>query len=190
MITRPLEIDEYKKIIELFYSGFRNNKTNRMFHPNIEIALALQLQATLGLRISDVLKLKVNDFKSGKIQLPEGKTKKLQYRTINKDVYCYIKDYAIEKQLKGGDKLLNLKERNVQQRLKTVVEYLGLSNISTHSFRKMFATIAYEKSSNDIELVRKLLNHSSITAMQRYINVSQEKIDKASSEINFLISTN
>lgn len=99
MVTRPLEISEYEKIIELFYNRFRNNKTNKLFHSNIEIAIALQLQATLGLRISDILKLKVNDFKNSKIQLPEGKTKKLQYRIINKDVYYFIKDYAIEKQL-------------------------------------------------------------------------------------------
>ena len=50
MATRPLELAEYKQIIELFLNGFKN-KDSSVFRPNRQIALALQLQASLGLRI-------------------------------------------------------------------------------------------------------------------------------------------
>ena len=44
----------------------------------------------------------------------------------------------------------------------------------------MYATIQYEANNNNIELVKELLNHSSIATTQRYIRVSQKEINKAS----------
>lgn len=57
---------------------------------------------------------------------------------------------------------------------------MGLKNISTHSFRKFFATNQYENNNNNIELVKELLNHSSIATTQKYIRVSQQAINNAS----------
>lgn len=51
------------------------------------------------------------------------------------------------------------------------------SSIGTHSFRKMFATKCYEASGNDIELVRRLLQHSSVAVTRRYIGISDEKVE-------------
>ena len=95
MATRVLELDEYRQITELFLNGL-TNKNGNIFRPNRQIALALQLQASLGLRIGDVLNLRVNNFKNGKLETREDKTDKLQYRDINRNVFDYIKDYAIE----------------------------------------------------------------------------------------------
>ena len=185
MTTRVLEISEYKQVIELFLSGFKN-KDGETFRPNKPIALALQLQATLGLRIGDVLNLHVNNFCNGKLETREYKTGKLQYRDINHNVFDYIKDYAIENKLSQTDKLFNIGTRAVQKQLKLVCDHLGLVNISTHSFRKMFATTAYEQNSNNLELVKELLNHTSIATTQRYIRVSQQAINKASADIDFI----
>lgn len=44
----------------------------------------------------------------------------------------------------------------------------------------------YENNDNDIYLVKELLNHSSIATTQKYIKVSQEKINKASEEFCLL----
>ena len=96
-----------------------------------------------------------------------------------------IMEYALEKNLSKDNNLFNISARAVQKQLKIVTEYLGLSNISTHSFRKLYATLQYEKNNNNLELVKELLNHSSIATTQRYIRVSQQAINKASK--NFFI---
>ena len=185
MATRVLELNEYKQIIELFLSGFQN-KDGSILRPNRQIALALQLQASLGLRIGDVLSLQVNNFKNGKLEQREDKTGKLQYREINRNVFDYVKDYAIENKLSQTGKLFDIGVRAVQKQLKIITDYLGLDNISTHSFRKMFATTVYEGNGHNLELVKELLNHTSIATTQRYIRVSQQAIDKASASVDFI----
>jgi len=185
MATRPLELGEYKEIIQLFLEGFRNSDGS-IFRPNRQIALALQLQASLGLRIGDVLNLRVNNFRNGKLESSEEKTGKLQYREINRNVFDYIKDYAIENALSPTDKLFKVKVRAVQKQLKIITDYIGLVNISTHSFRKLYATTIYEQNQHNLELVKELLNHTSIATTQRYIRVSQQAIDKASAGMDFI----
>ena len=138
------------------------------------------------MRIGDVLKLRVSNFRNGKLETREEKTDKLQYREINRNVFDYIKDYAIETSLSPTDKIFKIKVRVVQQQLKIITDYLGLSNISTHSFRKLYATTIYEQNNHNIELVKELLNHTSIATTQRYIRVSQQEIDRASASIDFI----
>ena len=183
MITRPLEKEEYKKIMELLESGFTYTEEGKekTFRPNQQIALALSLQANLGLRIGDVLSLKVSNFKGNKLEVREDKTDKLQYREVNPTIVNIIKDYAIDNKLSKNDNIFSIKVRAIQKQLKIICNYLNLENISTHSFRKMYATLQYELNNNNIELIKELLNHSSIATTQRYIRVSQEAIDKASS---------
>jgi len=84
--------------------------------------------------------------------------------------------------------LIKISVRSVQRQLKIITDYLGLDNISTHSFRKMFATTVYESNDHNIELVKELLNHSSIATTQRYVRVSQEAINKASAGVNFILN--
>lgn len=188
MKTRPLEFEEYKNIINLMKNGFTyevNNK-KRIFKPNLRIALILQLQASIGLRIGDVLNLKLSNFKNGKLEIQEQKTGKLQYRNINASVVGAVYQYAMEQNITDGY-LFNIGIRAVQKQLKIVVDYLGLENIGTHSFRKMYAVTTYENNNHNLELVRELLNHANISTTQRYIRVSQKDIDKASEDINFII---
>lgn len=184
MATRPVEICEYKEIISLLNEGFTYGDS-KVFRPNQQIALALQIQANLGLRIGDTLELKLSNFKNGRLEIREDKTDKLQYREVNQALVNMIMEYALEKNLSKDSNLFDISVRAVQKQLKIVTEYLGLSNISTHSFRKLYATLQYEKNNNNLELVKELLNHSSIATTQRYIRVSQQAINKASK--NFFI---
>jgi len=185
MATRPLELSEYRQIMELMLTGFVK-KSGNVFHPNRQIAFALLLESNLGLRIGDILNLRVNSFRSGKLELREKKTDKLQYRDINPDVYNYVMDYIIDKGLSKTDKLFDITVRSVQRQLKIAVDYLELENIGTHSFRKMFATTVYEDNGRDIGLLKEVLNHASIATTQRYIRISQAAINQASSNIKFL----
>ena len=182
MATRPITIDEYKTIMELLSTGFTYEEEgkNKNFRPNSKMALALRLQANLGLRISDVLRLTVNNFRGNKLEINEKKTGKLQYRDIDPNITNLVKDYAIENGLKGNDAILTITEKAIQKQLRIICNYLNLNNVSTHSFRKMYATRQYELNNNNIELIKELLNHSSIATTQRYIKLSQEAINKAS----------
>ena len=183
--TRALEIHEYNEIIHLFLNGFKRSEESKC-RPNRQIALALQLQATLGLRIGDTLNLKVNNFRHNKLELREKKGGKLQYREINPSVSFSVMEYALAKNLRPDDKLFSIEVRAVQKQLKVITDHLGLENIGTHSFRKMFATTVYEDNAHNLELVKELLNHGSIATTQRYIRVSQKAIDKASASVNFM----
>lgn len=184
MATRPLELNEYKTILENIGNGFTYGE-GKIFRPNQKLVLILTLQANLGLRIGDILELKVSNFNNGKLEIREDKTDKLQYRDINPTITSMIMEYALENKLSKADKLFDIGVRAIQKQLKIVVDYLGYENISTHSFRKMFATMQYELNNHNLELVKELLNHSSIATTQKYIRVTQSQINKASA--NFLV---
>jgi len=55
----------------------------------------------------------------------------------------------------------------------------GFEGISTHSFRKWYATEIYKANGYDIALVQRLLQHSSAAVTQRYIGMEPQRIEKA-----------
>ena len=73
----------------------------------------------------------------------------------------------------------DISERTVQNHLQLVCDYLGFQNISTHSFRKYFATSIYVNNNYNLEIVRVLLQHSSSSITQRYIGLQRREIEEA-----------
>lgn len=186
--ARPLESDEYIKVINLCKTGFAYSDEYghpHIFRPNKQLGMTFILQANLGLRISDVLKLKPVTFKNDKLEVIEKKTGKLQYRTINKNLKEIIYEYAMENSIKSNDYLIKVKVRAIQKQLNIIANYLGLNNVSSHSFRKLFGVTVYNKTNGNIELLKELFNHSNISTTQRYIKVSQKAIDEVSESIDF-----
>ena len=191
--ARPLEYDEYMTIITLCQKGFTYKDeygVKHIFRPNKQLAMTFMLQANLGLRISDVLKLKPSTFKNDKLEVIEKKTGKLQYRTINRNLKELIYEYALENNIKSNDYLIQVKVRAIQKQLAIIANYLNLTNISSHSFRKLFGVTVYNQTNGNIELLKELFNHSSISTTQRYIKVSQKQIDEISSSIDFTAAWN
>ena len=191
--ARPLEYDEYMTIITLCQKGFTYKDeygVKHIFRPNKQLAMTFMLQANLGLRISDVLKLKPSTFKNDKLEVIEKKTGKLQYRTINRNLKELIYEYALENNIKSNDYLIQVKVRAIQKQLSIIANYLNLTNISSHSFRKLFGVTVYNQTNGNIELLKELFNHSNISTTQRYIKVSQKQIDEVSSSIDFTAAWN
>ena len=191
--ARPLEYDEYMTIITLCQKGFTYKDeygVKHIFRPNKQLAMTFILQANLGLRISDVLKLKPSTFKNDKLEVIEKKTGKLQYRTINRNLKELIYEYALENNIKSNDYLIQVKVRAIQKQLSIIANYLNLTNISSHSFRKLFGVTVYNQTNGNIELLKELFNHSNISTTQRYIKVSQKQIDEVSSSIDFTAAWN
>ena len=67
----------------------------------------------------------------------------------------------------------------MQKQLAIVCGYLGFEDISTHSFRKWYATEIYKANGYDIALVQRLLQHSSAAVTQRYIGIEPQRIEAA-----------
>ncbi|MCI5901405.1 MAG: tyrosine-type recombinase/integrase [Blautia sp.] len=173
---------QYKNIIETIRTGFVC-ADGHIVKPNKRIATALSLEANLGLRISDVLQLRlssiIHDGNRYRLNIVEQKTKKKREFTVPIEIYSYIQNYALENGINPAAKLFDISERTVQSHLQLVCGYLGYENISTHSFRKYFATSIYENNNYNIELVRVLLQHSSVATTQRYIGLQRKEIETA-----------
>lgn len=171
-----LSNEQYETIIKTIRNGFPNHL------PNIRIATALTVQANLGLRIGDVVKLKLNDIiRDGeryRLDIIEEKTGKKRTFTVPLEVYTFLKIYTLENNIKPSARIFQITVRAIQKHLKKACEYLGYENISTHSFRKYFATKAYNSAGKDIRLVQELLQHSSVTTTQRYVGISIEAIER------------
>lgn len=115
--SRPITIAECEEILTLISNGFKYQDENggkRYFNANPQVALTLALEASLGIRIGDVLDLEVRNFRGSKLITKEKKTKKVQYHDINTEVSESVKDYALERGIKPGEKLFNIKVRSVQ----------------------------------------------------------------------------
>ena len=69
-----------------------------------------------------------------------------------------------------------LTTRAIQKQLALVCDH---ESISTHSFRKWYATEIYRKNGYDIALVQWLLQHSSASVTQRYIGIEPHRIERA-----------
>ena len=69
--------------------------------------------------------------------------------------------------------------RAIQKQLSLACKYLGYDGISTHSFRKWYATEIYKNNGFDIALVQRLLQHSSAAVTQCYIGIEPQRIEKA-----------
>ena len=173
---------QYKNIIETIRTGFVCSD-GHVVKPNQRIATALSLEANLGLRISDILQLRlsviIHDGNRYRLNIVEKKTKKKREFTVPIEIYSYIQNYALENGINPAAKLFDMSERTVQNHLQLVCNYLGYENISTHSFRKYFATSIYENNNYNIELVRVLLQHSSVVTSQRDIGLQRKEIENA-----------
>lgn len=180
--TAALTEEQYKAIIYIIRSGFVC-ADGHMVKPNIRIATALSLEANLGIRISDILQLRlsaiIHDGNRYRLNIIEKKTKKKREFTVPIEIYSYIQNYVLENRINPAAKLFDMSERTVQNHLQMVCKYLGYENISTHSFRKYFATSIYINNNYNIELVRVLLQHSSVATTQRYIGLHSKEIETA-----------
>ena len=175
--TVALTSEQYKEIIETMQQGFVGMR------PNPRVATALVLEANLGLRICDILNLCFVDIiKDGdryRLDITEQKTGKKRTFTVPFPIYQYIENYCLRNQIAKNERIFPISSRTVQSILKMTCDYLGYENVSTHSFRKFFATEIYNANGYDIALVQYLLQHSSPTITQRYIGIEPRKVEQA-----------
>lgn len=175
--TTALTTEQYRSIITTMKEGFCGCR------PNERIATALVLEANLGLRISDILRLHLADIvRDGdryRLDIVEQKTGKHRVFTVPLVIEQYIENYCLRNGIKPNDLIFPITERAVQKQIKLVCDYLGYNGVSTHSFRKWYATEIYKNNGYDITLVQRLLQHSSAAVTQRYIGLEPQRIEQA-----------
>lgn len=137
-----------------------------------------------GLRISDILPLKVKDVKDqGYIILIEKKTGKSKRFIINNDLKAEIQDYI--KGMSPDDFLFPSRMRG--KPLSRIRAYAilhnagiqaGIGEIGTHTLRKTFGYHFYKKR-KDVAMLQTIFNHSAPSVTLRYIGIEQDEIDAA-----------
>lgn len=138
-----------------------------------------------GLRISDLIKLKVKDIKNRThIVIKEEKTNKLKRFLINsnlKEIFdCYIKNLQDEDYIFKSRQGINRPITRVQayRIINNAVNTTDITDkIGTHTLRKTFGYHHYQIY-KDVAMLQDIFNHSAPSVTLRYIGINDDIKDK------------
>ncbi|MGL4569649.1 MAG: site-specific integrase [Clostridium sp.] len=137
-----------------------------------------------GLRISDILSLRVRDIKSKDyISIREKKTNKQKIFPMTPILKRELKKYCSDKDLDeylvksrvGYNRSIGRKQ--AYRILREAGEVFGLYNLGTHTLRKTFGYHFY-KQYKDVVTLQKIFNHSDPSITLHYIGVEQSHINR------------
>lgn len=145
--------------------------------------LMFMIGINVGLRVSDILPLKVGDVRGTHIKVIEQKTKKVRRVAINNSLRKALNRYILDK--KDSEVLLKSREGNnkpisrsmAYKILREAAEEVGISEVGTHTMRKTFGYHIYQRD-KDVAALQKLFNHDKPTTTLLYIGVEQDHLDK------------
>ncbi len=119
--TRPITPGEYRKLL------------NRL---DERTALAVRISASTGLRVSDVLRLRAEDFRRN-MTITEQKTGKNRKVRLTENTYQAVREYIRKNRITG--EIFKCNRSTIFRHVKRAAEMLGLEHVSMHSLRKMYA---------------------------------------------------
>lgn len=147
----------------------------------------------MGLRISDILPLRVRDAKKQYFYFREKKTGKEKRIPINKFIRKLLDDYIKDK--KDYECLFRSPRKNANQPISRQQAYKIISDagkqfgiqdgIGTHTMRKTFGYHYYKKT-KDVATLMELFNHSHESITLRYIGITQDTISKVYESVDLL----
>ncbi|MED1559475.1 tyrosine-type recombinase/integrase [Bacillus paramycoides] len=134
-----------------------------------------------GLRVGDLLKLKVSDVrKKKKAVIKEGKTKKARQLNLS-NIYDEIQEYigTVDSEWlfpsRKGDK--SITPTQAYRQLQKAADMAGLDSVGTHTMRKSFGYWFY-KQTKDVAKLQNILNHSHPQITLTYIGITAEEIEE------------
>lgn len=136
-----------------------------------------------GLRISDILSIKVRQVRNQKyISLREKKTGKEKNIPINKFLKNCIDEYIIDMKnyeylFYGRKRTIPMTRQQAYNILSNAAERFGVRSVGTHTLRKTFGYHMYQKT-HDVAMLMDIFNHSDPAVTLRYIGVNQDTKDK------------
>ncbi len=120
--------EQYRESIGLLRSGFELEGVS--VKPNERIATIEVVQATLGLRLGDTLKLRMTSFVKEsnryRLNIKEEKTGKARTFTVPVEIYSFIQGYAISRGIGYEAKLFDIRARQVERQLNKTFSKMGL----------------------------------------------------------------
>lgn len=162
----------------------KEKKTERKFYITEEIeqvieatdretGLIIEIMFETGMRIAEITKLKVADFRGQRIQFI-GKGRKLREvyikRETLKKVQGFIKDCKIKNSLWG--KTLNGEpptSSTIRKKLKEAFLKVGFEDFYPHALRHSFATNLQCKGATVAE-IKEMMGHANIATTERYLH--------------------
>lgn len=164
-----------------------------LYERNKRDALMYAFGIYTGLRISDILPLRVRDVKKPYLYFREKKTRKEKRIPINKFIRKLVDEYIADK--KDYECLFRSPRKNVNEPitrqqayniLSEAAKQFGIdSGIGTHTLRKTFGYHYYKKT-HDVATLMEVFNHDREEVTLRYIGITQDTIANVYKEINLL----
>lgn len=167
-----LEPFELRKLVELY----KRNSLPAMYVTTLR---AFLFSCFTGLRISDVRAIKMEDIAGSQIVFSPVKTRGIQkvvHIPLRKPAKMLIKD-ASPHRLIGP--IFNMDtDQQVNKKIKDICTHVDIDKkISFHCGRHTFATI-FLREGGKVEVLQKLLGHTSITETMKYVHVLPESIEE------------
>lgn len=137
-----------------------------------------------GLRISDILPLKVVDvINKTHLLITEKKTSKRKKFKLNEKLQKAIGKYVKGKNLNdylfpGERRTKPITRVRAYQILNGAAKALGITEFGCHSLRKTYGFFFYQKT-HDIATLQMIFNHSHPSITLRYIGINQDLMDAA-----------
>lgn len=160
---------------------------NDLKKSNYRNYLMFEIGIYIGIRISDILNIKIKDIKNKNfLKLREIKTGKEKLMPIpshlKKEIELYIDnkdfnedDYLFKSIKKKYKPITRVQAYNI---LKKIAKKYKLENIGTHTLRKTFGYHFYKRT-NDVALLMTIFNHSDPSITLRYIGIEQDNVNKS-----------
>lgn len=159
---------------------------------NLKHNTMLKLSYGMGLRVSEIINLKVIDIDSRSMQvfIERAKGKKDRYVNLPESILPQLRTYFIEfkpqKYLFEGQYGGQYSSRSAQQVFKNAIQKAKINKtVSIHSLRHSFATHLLEQGT-DIRFIQELLGHNDIKTTLIYTHVNDKSIRKIISPLDNL----
>lgn len=185
-VPRPKKQHQLPKVLSKY-------DIKKMFQTieNPKHLLMMQLCYGMGLRVSEIVGLKINHIDSHRMQvlIKSGKGKKDRYvnlpHSILEGLRAYYKMYQPKDYLFEGQYGNAYSVRSVQLVFKKALEKANIhKSISVHGLRHSFATHLLE-AGTDMVFIQKLLGHNHLKTTEIYAQVSNKILSKVQSPLDF-----
>lgn len=159
---------------------------------NSKHLIILQLCYGMGLRVSEIVKIKISHIDSQRMQvfIAGAKGKKDRYVNLPESILAplriYYKKYTPKEWLFEGQYGGQYSPRSVQAVFKRAMNKAGIrKQIGIHGLRHSYATHLLE-SGSDLRFIQQLLGHHSIKTTQIYTHISNSHMSNIKSPLDVL----
>ena len=157
---------------------------------NLKHNTMLKLCYGMGLRVSEIVNLKITDIDSKNMQvlIEKSKGKKDRYAnlplSILEQLRVYFKEYTPKKYLFEGQYGDQYSIRSAQQVFKDALQKAKINkDVGIHSLRHSFATHLLE-AGTDVTFIQQLLGHNDLKTTLRYTHVSKKNLKNIKSPLD------